>query len=564
MAAAAGGDTRQSQKRSPRTGGGVEKKTRTKKKSKGGKGKRLPHSSEPEGASLLPDDTTGSATSTFELNHGEAATIRGYAQLRVLGGEVWLAGRRLTPSSEPVDVLVGGEAADCAAVEGVGSPPQVPHARTSARTKLELRSIGPCRSKHTFSVTTTQSSRGISSRAEGVIYPGSWRQAAEGVAAAGGAGQGKRAMPPPVVAVAGSKGAGKSTFARLLVNTLLNRWPEVAYVDTDAGQPEFTPPGLVSVHMVRGLLVGPPHEHQRCSCKRAAFVGDISPASEPEGYLAAVTGLLAWVRSPQSGFGAMPMVINTHGWVKGLGMDTLALILQAAQPSHVVQLACGVPSRDLPSGLWWAANDGAAENVCAECIPSAKSAAVRGKVAPPPDSTGRTAAGDRALRWAAWAHLCSGPGLSAGLALVGSESPGAFSPAATLLAELPPYAVPLDAFPLRFRCSTVPKGEELTVANGAVVGLMGHASGGGGAPCLGLGLIRGIDAPRGTMYILTPSPPGVLAEVAELHVGVLEIPPQLLQCNRYSSPYLSAFCLAAEGTGAGKMKSRNSLVRRAA
>jgi mRNA cleavage and polyadenylation factor CLP1 P-loop len=47
----------------------------------------------------------------------------------------------------------------------------------------------------------------------------------------------------PVVIVTGSKAAGKSTFSRLLVNSLLNRWPRVAYLDTDCGQPEFTAPG---------------------------------------------------------------------------------------------------------------------------------------------------------------------------------------------------------------------------------------------------------------------------------------------------------------------------------
>jgi hypothetical protein len=36
---------------------------------------------------------------------------------------------------------------------------------------------------------------------------------------------------------------GKSTFARLLVNALLNIAPCVAFLDTDLGQPEFTPSG---------------------------------------------------------------------------------------------------------------------------------------------------------------------------------------------------------------------------------------------------------------------------------------------------------------------------------
>lgn len=47
----------------------------------------------------------------------------------------------------------------------------------------------------------------------------------------------------PAVAVVGSKGVGKSTLARLLVNSLLEASPVVAYLDTDCGQSEFTVPG---------------------------------------------------------------------------------------------------------------------------------------------------------------------------------------------------------------------------------------------------------------------------------------------------------------------------------
>jgi len=47
------------------------------------------------------------------------------------------------------------------------------------------------------------------------------------------------------VAVTGSRGVGKSTLARLLVNALLGSAPCVAFLDTDLGQPEFTPSGGV-------------------------------------------------------------------------------------------------------------------------------------------------------------------------------------------------------------------------------------------------------------------------------------------------------------------------------
>lgn len=49
-------------------------------------------------------------------------------------------------------------------------------------------------------------------------------------------------------AICGSKGTGKSSFGRLLLNNLLNTCREVAWLDTDCGQPEFTVPGLHTLH----------------------------------------------------------------------------------------------------------------------------------------------------------------------------------------------------------------------------------------------------------------------------------------------------------------------------
>ena len=68
-------------------------------------------------------------------------------------------------------------------------------------------------------------------------------QAASGISAAmHAASTGLRGRA--TAAVCGSKGTGKSTFGRLLLNALLNVCGEVAWLDTDCGQPEFTVPGV--------------------------------------------------------------------------------------------------------------------------------------------------------------------------------------------------------------------------------------------------------------------------------------------------------------------------------
>lgn len=118
--------------------------------------------------------------------------------------------------------------------------------------------------------------------------------ASQAAAAHGGA-QGSPA--PPTVAVAGPKGAGKSSLARLLVNQLLNHHPVVAYLDTDCGQPEVTPPGMVSVTLLTQPLLGAPYTHLR-QPHFSHYMGDLSPEADPELYTAAVASLYRWYCSP--------------------------------------------------------------------------------------------------------------------------------------------------------------------------------------------------------------------------------------------------------------------------
>lgn len=72
----------------------------------------------------------------------------------------------------------------------------------------------------------------------------------------------------PAVAVVGSKGVGKSTLARLLVNSLLERNPVVAYLDTDCGQSEFTVPGQYK-HLLESVV-----RHARPTFLRLSFLAN--------------------------------------------------------------------------------------------------------------------------------------------------------------------------------------------------------------------------------------------------------------------------------------------------
>ncbi|GAA6063209.1 hypothetical protein JCM10212_006842 [Sporobolomyces blumeae] len=168
------------------------------------------------------------------------------------------------------------------------------------------------------------------------------------------------------VMVEGSKRVGKSTFSKMLLNKLLDRYEAVAYLDTDLGQPEFTTSGFVSLTVLRRPVFGPAFTHLTIPVA-AHYLGSSSPASDPSTYVDAITSLLSTFalevefplvdepapthsrrrhhlhRDQPSASRApigkvrerVPLVINTQGWVKGLGADLLAKLKTAIQPTHV-------------------------------------------------------------------------------------------------------------------------------------------------------------------------------------------------------------------------------------
>ncbi|GAA5882812.1 hypothetical protein JCM3774_002922 [Rhodotorula dairenensis] len=167
-----------------------------------------------------------------------------------------------------------------------------------------------------------------------------------------------------VALVEGPKRAGKSTFAKLLLHELLDRYEAVAYLDTDLGQAEFTAPGFVSLTVLRRPVLGPSFTHLRDPLA-SHFLGSTSPAADPAEYLAACEALLSTYRlevefsggddgeavarpgrrpkgrlagdrsGPAKGRDRVPLVVNTSGWNKGLGADILVRLKELARPTHV-------------------------------------------------------------------------------------------------------------------------------------------------------------------------------------------------------------------------------------
>lgn len=122
------------------------------------------------------------------------------------------------------------------------------------------------------------------------------------------------------------------------VSPFTNRCPRVAWLDLDLGQAEFTPPGLVSLHLLTGPAVNPNFTQQK-QPHRAHHVGDTNPAQDPDSYVAAVKDLVHVYRQLNKE-DPLPLIINNYGSSKGLAGDLLDTIMtQVVQPTHILRFS---------------------------------------------------------------------------------------------------------------------------------------------------------------------------------------------------------------------------------
>ena len=146
--------------------------------------------------------------------------------------------------------------------------------------------------------------------------------------------------------ICGAKGVGKSTYLRYLVNKTLtdNKHKQkhihnaVAVLDIDCGQPEFSPPGLLSITIITKPLLSPPPANLTTSHAKAYFFGDVTSKNDPVKYTALVAKLVAFYHSSLS---HLPLIVNTDGWVKSLGYNLLCSVIGIISPSNIVQIIGG-------------------------------------------------------------------------------------------------------------------------------------------------------------------------------------------------------------------------------
>lgn len=346
-------------------------------------------------------------------------------------------------------------------------------------------------------------------------------------------------------------------------------------------------------------MLGPPHCHLRPP-QAAHFFGDVSPQCDPAYFLRCVTSLRDWHAAHSAAAGGQgappPLVINTCGWVKGLGYDVLVDTLRALPLTHAVHLTSANPRKDLPEGIFWGVEGQPPPPVVLWQVPGAASQGMHSTGWP--SSLGHRHQDDlqprsslsavdlRGLLWAAFARACvaaappppATPGNGAAAQQEGAAAEAeAAGEVGDLLAATAPLVVDFAEVQVRVLHASVPQAELPRVLNSAIVGLCCATAPGAShiypcaqlpqhgqadpMPCLGLGIVRAVDAQSGRIWVLTDVGEEAVQVVDCLQVGRLELPPALLQTGRHLSPYLALHSLATAGTGAGASKSRNNLLR---
>mmetsp|Transcript_65901 Transcript_65901/g.213210 ORF Transcript_65901/g.213210 Transcript_65901/m.213210 type:complete len:625 (+) Transcript_65901:66-1940(+) len=153
------------------------------------------------------------------------------------------------------------------------------------------------------------------------------------------------AWQPQVLLVVGAKNVGKSTCCRHFVNTLLSAVGVVFFLETDLGQPELTPPGLISLHRICAPLLNfspAAQPDERNKCLVSLFAGGTTPAVHPILYARSVRAAVdAYFEVCQKHPGPSPpppLVVNSHGWLTGLGLELVHAVLRAVRPQLVIRI----------------------------------------------------------------------------------------------------------------------------------------------------------------------------------------------------------------------------------
>ncbi|CAJ2676755.1 unnamed protein product [Trifolium pratense] len=350
-----------------------------------------------------------------------------------------------------------------------------------------------------------------SSPSPDIYIPDQWTKAANFIISS---------STPPITFICGPANSGKATFSRHLLNVLFTKCNRVAYLDTNVGQPEFTPPGFLSLTILHNLT---PDMTNPClkTPERSLFFGDVSPQRDPSTYIKYIRSIYDYYQKEYRTFDKggkssriqMPLVVNTSGWVKGVGYNMLVNMLKYICPTHVVKIGISTENMNLPAGKFWLG--GKHDGTILMEIRAARQDSLNGS-----GLAQNNARLVRDSRLMAYFRQC----------LPSDSNVSTIKELAHSLTSHCPYHVPIASVKIRHVHCKVPSSQTFHSLNASIVGLAVESKGPGNLPwCLGLGIVRAIDSVKGILYVITPVPFDSLKKVNLLLQGYIQIPTGLLQ-----------------------------------
>ncbi|XP_069681342.1 polynucleotide 5'-hydroxyl-kinase NOL9 isoform X1 [Periplaneta americana] len=326
---------------------------------------------------------------------------------------------------------------------------------------------------------------------------------------------------PVCTVMCGGKGVGKSTFLRFLVNQCLPHFGEVLCLDFDPGQPEFNVPGCVSAVVLKEPLLGPNFTHLVIP-ERVVNVGEVNISQCPLQYVKSVQHIISFCNSRPE-LMRLPCIVNTMGFNKGLGVDLTVSIIRLLRPHHVVQIQSSKADLNFPDLLHPSFVNSFQSRFC--------------KRSEPLDyvlHTMNTMADDKKI--SPWGM--SAPHLREAMIL--SYLSQMLRPPNFSLIDLVPYTTLFSKVILCVCHAKVPYSQILSAMNGNLVALcsydgkdvllpddpelplvLGHQP---VCPCLGFGIVRGIDMEKKHLCLLTPLEESLLSQVNCLMLGAVTLP----------------------------------------
>ncbi|KAG5979891.1 hypothetical protein E4U55_004649 [Claviceps digitariae] len=286
------------------------------------------------------------------LDEGERFIVLGCFGIRVVTGEVTIAGATLRPSESIFWVY----APHCLAVPVIRTTQDSRLFFHNDADSIHLKRLGrlsplfrrlwnePAETdddagKRSFRFIGNSSDAPKKCVIQELVSPPEWNKLLASIAPTKGSGNEYSGF------ICGPKSAGKSTFARLLTNRLLTTCNgdsrAVIVLDLDPGQPEFAPPGTVSLVRVSRPNLGVPFSHTSFgdpgnTVVRCHALASVTPASSPDLFIACAIDMYEFY---QRFHRKSPLIINTPGWILGTGLDLLVALITRMRPAQVIYMS---------------------------------------------------------------------------------------------------------------------------------------------------------------------------------------------------------------------------------